>query len=191
MLNSYSLLLVLLLWVGDPECWKQPVTIPKETALRAWAGGAQEGTTPAAWTFSKAEAVAWPNRWEVSFFIGTSISPGQPQGRQELQNSFSSSEELGGLDGPEGSLSVRWLLNPGDQQSSGCYSSISPGPASSEAQHASCASQEAHTHTNPGIQPIYTCLTKLMNPGRSTQHSTKGADGLIQVPFLADHDEGL
>ena len=34
-------------------------------------------------------------------------------------------------------------------------------------------------------------LTTLINPGRSTQHSTKGADGLVQVPFLADHDEGL
>lgn len=79
----------------------------------------------------------------VSFFMGTLISPGQPQGREEEQNSFSSTDELGGLDSPEGSLSLQWLLNPGAQQSSGCHSSTPPGPASSEAEH---ASQEAHTH---------------------------------------------
>ena len=94
---------------------------------------------------------------EVSFFIGTVISPAfispQPQRREAEQNSSSSTGELGGLESPEGSLSVQWLLNPGAQQSSGsgCHSSMAPGPDISEAEH---ASQEAHTHTNPCVRHI-------------------------------------
>ena len=89
---------------------------------------------------------------EVSFFISTLISPGQPQGREEEQNAFSSTSEPGGLDGPEGSLSVRWLLNPAAQQSSGCHSSMPPGPASSQAER---ASHEAHTHRSMHTTPIH------------------------------------
>lgn len=48
---------------------------------------------------------------EVSCFISTLISSGQPQGKEEEQNSFSSTDELGRLDSPEGCLSVWCLLN--------------------------------------------------------------------------------